>query len=265
LQVADLQLEKQQMQASQHALEQQMAAFQQQLQQLQQEVHISSALGRSSPALRSLAGVDDACAASAAVSSTALGSAETGASASSRQQDLGRSVAGMQRASSGSGSRRSSHHSRHSSRSSCSVAAVAGTVLEPRGDVALGNRHLTTSIHADECSSPSDDNGRGSTSCLLNRSKSTSAVSTAQQQHLQHLQHSASMPVRRGSSSSSHAALALAQQVAQALPGHADSSLQGQMASLMSAIAAGVKERKALAAQGQVLLEMVTGSSSASL
>jgi hypothetical protein len=99
---------------------------------------------------------------------------------------------------------------------------------------------------------------------LLNRSKSTSAVSTAQHQQ-QHLQQSASMPVRRSSSSSSHAALALAQQVAQALPGHPDSSLQGQMASLMSAIAAGVEERKALAAQGQVLLEMVTGGSSASL
>jgi hypothetical protein len=101
---------------------------------------------------------------------------------------------------------------------------------------------------------------------LLNRSKSTSAVSTAQHQQ-QHLQQSASMPVRRSSSSSSssHAALALAQQVAQALPGHPDSSLQGQMSSLMSAIAAGVEERKALAAQGQVLLEMVTGGSSASL
>jgi hypothetical protein len=77
------------------------------------------------------------------------------------------------------------------------------------------------------------------------------------------------MPARRSSGSgvhgSSHAALALAQQVAKALPGQADSSLQGQMASLMSAIAAGVEERKALAAQGQVLLEMVTGGSSASL
>eukprot|EP00775_Hariotina_reticulata_P010211 gene10211-10372_t len=50
-------------------------------------------------------------------------------------------------------------------------------------------------------------------------------------------------------------AMSLAQQVSEMLP--ADSALQSQLSSLMEAIALDMQERKALAAQGQVLLSLV--------
>jgi hypothetical protein len=52
-------------------------------------------------------------------------------------------------------------------------------------------------------------------------------------------------------------AMTLAQQLAAALP--AGSVLQTQLSSLMQAIASGMQERKALAAQGQLLLGLVVG------
>jgi hypothetical protein len=252
-QVAKLQLEKQHMQQSQKALEQQMAAFQQQLQQLQQEMHVSTALGRCSPVLSSLAGAH-AGSASVAHGSMACVPAEV-------------PVAEQQSAGSGN------QHSRHSSQSTVSAAAMAGMVLESRSYNVVGNKHVTASVHAIESSSNAADKGSAgrafgrSHSAIVDTGSQRGSGAARQQPRLRP---SASLPARRGSSSSSSsssssAALALAQQMANALPVQADSSLQGQMASLMSAIAAGVEERKALAAQGQVLLEMVTGASRASL
>uniref|UniRef100_A0A383WA50 Uncharacterized protein n=1 Tax=Tetradesmus obliquus TaxID=3088 RepID=A0A383WA50_TETOB len=239
-QVAGLQLEKQQMQASQQALEQQMAAFQQQLQQLQQEMHVGAALGRCSPVLRGLAGVDACSGLDTSAADAAVAAAE--------QQSTGSS----------------SHHSRHSSSSASSAAAVAGTFVKHGSYEAASSKHITTSIHASDSSNIAGKAGSAGRSF----SRSSSAFVDASPSQQPHLRHSTSLPARRGrssSSSSSSAALALAQHMAKALPGQPDSSLQGQMASLMSAIAAGVEERKALTAQGQVLLEMVTGGSRASL
>jgi hypothetical protein len=54
-----------------------------------------------------------------------------------------------------------------------------------------------------------------------------------------------------------HEALSVVQQLKTALP--QASPVQAQLASLMAAIQAGVQERQALAAQGQVLLDMLVG------
>jgi hypothetical protein len=260
-QVDDLQLEKQQLQASHQALQQQMAAFQQQLQQLQQEMHVGAALGRCSPVLRSLAGVDVSDITSGADGTVAsvVGTSALG-SAAAMKQNVTTSIS-------------SSHHSRRSSNSTSSAtspgagaAAVVAdaTVLGTRCRDEVGSKHVTTSIHAGGVSGIAGMPGSAAGS--YGRSKSAVVRAPGSQLQQQQLQHSTSLPARRRSSrSNSETAMALAQQVANAQPGQPDLSLQGQMASLMSAIAAGVEERKALAAQGQMLLEMVTGSSCSQL
>ncbi|KAF6253523.1 hypothetical protein COO60DRAFT_408627 [Scenedesmus sp. NREL 46B-D3] len=156
------------MQVSQQALEEQLAAIQQQLQQLQQQVCIGTALGRSSPVLRSLAGTD-VCASSAPQDSMACVTAHA-----AQQGAAGGCASAVQF--SNSGSRGSSCHSRCSSQSSQRAAAVAGTVLGQRNHGPVCNRHATTSIHADERS-----NHAGYLDCatrLLGRSQSTACLSS---------------------------------------------------------------------------------------
>lgn len=72
------------------------------------------------------------------------------------------------------------------------------------------------------------------------------------------LKQSVSAPSRIGTTHGNEA-MTLVQQVAKALP--VECPVQQQLSSLMSAIADGIEERKALAAQGQMLLGMVMGTS----
>lgn len=126
------------------------------------------------------------------------------------------------------------------------AAALPGRQTEPRTEGSPATSSSTSSSPSVHCS------------------QSMSVITAAVKQHklgaaktTHHDKHSMSASSRQGAVASTDAML-IAQQVAKALP--SESPEQQQLANLMSAIAQGVQERKALTEQGQILLKMVMGS-----
>lgn len=237
-----MQQDNQLLRTVEHELKQQLQAMGEQLKQVQQELKVA----QTSRIVQVLAGVQSpvcqpAATAAGAVSGHAVFKVPGVSAAGRSSQQLHTQASAA----------RSSLNSQRSINlaSNSNPALVAGTGLPARPAVAAVSRAVSSPAVRHNLS--------------LSASEIPTGVNTATrdaEMPNRQLRHSVSAPSRPGNNGSvSREALSLARQVSRSLP--AEAHVQQQLTSLITAIAAGIQEREALATQGQVLLGMVVGAS----